>query len=83
MELALTPELERRIQQQLESGRFESAEQLISTAADVFESWPLPEGMDQAEFERLIEEGCAAADRGETVSAEEAREYLAKVRASL
>lgn len=83
MELALTPELERRIQQQLESGRFESAEQLISTAVGVFESWPLPEGMDQAEFERLIEEGCAAADRGETVSAEEARAHLARFRAGL
>lgn len=83
MELSLTPELERRIQQQVESGRFASAEQLISKAVDVFESWPVPEGMDQTEFERLIEEGCAEADRGETVSAEEAREHLARLRASL
>jgi Arc/MetJ-type ribon-helix-helix transcriptional regulator len=83
MELALTPELERRIQQQLESGRFESAEQLVSTAVEVFESYPLPDSLDQAEFERLLEEGCSEADRGETVSAEEARAYLFKVRAGL
>lgn len=80
MELTLTPELERRIQQQLESGRFQSAEQLVSTALDAIERFPLPAGIDQTEFERLLDEGCAAADRGETVSAEEAREHLARVR---
>jgi Arc/MetJ-type ribon-helix-helix transcriptional regulator len=83
MGLTLTPELEQRIQRQLESGRFQSAEQLVSTALDAIESFPLPEGMDQAEFERLLDEGCAAADRGDTVSAEEAREHLAKMRAGL
>jgi Arc/MetJ-type ribon-helix-helix transcriptional regulator len=83
MGLTLTPELEQRIQRQLESGRFHSAEQLVSTALDAIESFPLPEGMDQAEFERLLDEGCAAADRGDTVSAEEAREHLAKMRAGL
>jgi Arc/MetJ-type ribon-helix-helix transcriptional regulator len=83
MELALTPELEQRIQQQLESGRFNSAMELVSTALDAIESFPLPEGMQQADFERLLEEGCAAADRGDTISAEEAREHLARVRAGL
>jgi Arc/MetJ-type ribon-helix-helix transcriptional regulator len=83
MELALTPELEARIQRQLESGRFESAEQLVSTAVEVFESFPLPGGLEQAEFQRLLEEGCAEADRGETVSAEEAREHLRRLRAAL
>ena len=45
MELALTPELEHRIQQQLESGRFNSAVELVSTALDAIESFPLSEGM--------------------------------------
>jgi len=83
MELALTPELEHRIQQQLESGRFSSTEELVSTALDAIESFPLPEGMHQFDFERLLEEGCAAADRGDTVSAEEARQHLARVRTGL
>jgi Arc/MetJ-type ribon-helix-helix transcriptional regulator len=83
MELILPPELEQRIQQQLESGRFNSALELVSTALDAIESFPLPQGMQQADFERLLEEGCEAADRGETVSAEEAREHLARVRAKL
>ena len=81
MELALTPELEQRIQQQLDSGRFNSAVELVSTALDAIESFPLLAGMQQADFERLLEEGCEAADRGETVSADEAREHLARVRA--
>jgi Arc/MetJ-type ribon-helix-helix transcriptional regulator len=83
MELALPPELEQRIQQQLESGRFNSAEELVSTALDAIESFPLPERMQQADFHRLLEEGCEAADRGETVSPEEATQHLASVRAKL
>lgn len=83
MELTLPPELEQRIQRQLESGRFNDAVELVSTAMDAIESFPLPLGMQQADFERLLEEGCEAADRGETVSAEEAREHLARVRAGL
>jgi Arc/MetJ-type ribon-helix-helix transcriptional regulator len=81
MELTLTPELEQRIQRQLKSGRFQSATELVSTALDAIESFPLPEGIDQAGFERLLEEGCAAAARGDTVSADEARERLAVLRA--
>jgi Arc/MetJ-type ribon-helix-helix transcriptional regulator len=83
MQLTLTPELEQRIQRQLESGRFQSAEELVSTALAAIESFPLPEGMDQSEFERLLDEGCAAAECGDTVSADEARAYLANVRAEL
>jgi Arc/MetJ-type ribon-helix-helix transcriptional regulator len=83
MELALTPELEQRIQQQLESGRFNSAVELVSTALDAIESFPLLAGMQQADFERLLEEGCEAADRGDTVLADEAREHLTSVRAKL
>jgi Arc/MetJ-type ribon-helix-helix transcriptional regulator len=83
MQLTLTPDLEKRIQRQLENGRFRSAEELVSTALAAIESFPLPEGMDQAEFEQLLEEGCAAADRGDTVSADEAKAYLANVRAEL
>jgi Arc/MetJ-type ribon-helix-helix transcriptional regulator len=81
MQLTLPPELERRIQRQIESGRFHDAEELVSTALDAFESNPLPAGMDQQEFELLLQEGCAAADAGETVSPEEARERLAALRA--
>jgi Arc/MetJ-type ribon-helix-helix transcriptional regulator len=83
MQLILTPELEQRIQRQLESGRFHDAVELVSTALDAIESFPLPEGMDQTEFQSLLEEGCAAADRGDTVSAEDARLHLARVRAEL
>jgi Arc/MetJ-type ribon-helix-helix transcriptional regulator len=81
MELTLPPELEQRIQRQLESGRFNDAVELVSTAMDAIESFPLPPGMQQADFERLLEEGCAAVDRGDTVSAEEAKQHLARVRA--
>ena len=82
MDLTLTPELEQRIRRQLESGRFNDAVELVSTAMDAIESFPLPRGMQQAEFQRLLEEGCEAADRGDTVSAEEAKQQLADVRAS-
>ena len=83
MDLTLTPELEQRIQQQLESGRFHSAVELVSTALDAIESFPLPMGMQQADFQRLLEEGCDAADRGDTISTEDAKKRLADVRARL
>jgi Arc/MetJ-type ribon-helix-helix transcriptional regulator len=83
MELTLTPDLEQRIQRQLESGRFQSATELVATALDAIESFPLPEGIDQASFEVLLDEGCAAVAHGDTVSADEARERLARVRARL
>ncbi len=81
MELSLTPELEQRIQQQLQSGRFHSAVELVSTALDTIERFPLPEGMEQSEFQRLLDEGCDAADRGDTVSADQARARLIAIRA--
>jgi Arc/MetJ-type ribon-helix-helix transcriptional regulator len=83
MELDLPPELAQRIQQQLESGRFNSAEELVSTALDAIESSPLPQALQQADFYRLLEEGCEAADRGETISPEEARQHLKNARARL
>jgi Arc/MetJ-type ribon-helix-helix transcriptional regulator len=81
MELSLTPELEQRIQQQLESGRFHTAAEVVSTALDAIERFPLPQGMEQAEFLRLLDEGCEAADRGHTVSSDEARARLIAIRA--
>ncbi len=81
MELSLTPELKQRIQQQLQSGRFNSAVDLVSTALDTIERFPLPEGMEQSEFQRLLDEGCDAADRGDTVSADQARARLIAIRA--
>ncbi len=83
MELTLPPELEQRIQRQLESGRFNNAVEVVSTALNAIESFPLPEGMQQVDFEKLLEEGCEAADRGDTVSAEEAKQHLVRVRARL
>jgi Arc/MetJ-type ribon-helix-helix transcriptional regulator len=80
MHLTLTPELEQRIQRQLESGRFHSAAELVSTALDAIESFPLPGGMDQSGFDKLLEEGCTAADRGETVTPDEARERMRSLR---
>lgn len=83
MELTLPPELEQRFQKQLDSGRFNDAVELFATAIQAIESFPLPQGLPQTEFDRLLDEGCAAADHGDTVSAEEARQQLARVRSEL
>lgn len=81
MELTITPELEGLIQRKLDSGEYETPQQVFENAvyrlnqddAD-FSGW------STAELQAAIDEGWEEAERGETVSGEEARLRLAKMR---
>ena len=80
MELTLPPELEQRIQRQLESGRFSDAVELVSTAMDAIESFPLPQGMQR----RPTSSGCWKKGARRRIAemrfpADEAKQQVARV----
>ncbi len=81
MELTITPELEGIIQRELDSGRYETPQQVFENAVYKLEHDHHALGMTLAEFQAKLDEGWEEAERGETVSAEDARAYLAKARA--
>jgi predicted transcriptional regulator len=68
MELTLKPELEERIQQKLSEG-YDSVDQLIESALDRLDE--ANRGLTMGEIRSRIDEGWAAADRGESISGEE------------
>lgn len=77
MELTITPELETLIQRKLDSGEYETPQQVLENAVyrlnfdDAEISW------DTAEPQAAIDKGWEEAERGETMSGEEARKRLA------
>jgi len=81
MELTITPELEGLIQRELDSGRYETPQQVLENAvyrlnqddADFL-------GWGTAELQAAIDEGWEEAERGETMSGDEARLRLAEMR---
>jgi len=80
MQLTLTPEVEALMQREMERGHFESANDLIEAALN-----SLVHGIPytRLELDAMIQEGLDSADRGELYSEEEARAYIAEVRAKL
>ncbi len=80
MELTLKPEVEALIQQQLRSGRYQDPNDLIETALHA-----LAEGSDLnfADLDAKIQEGLDDIDRGDVFTEEEARAYIAAMRAKL
>jgi antitoxin ParD1/3/4 len=71
MALMLRPELEGRIQRKLESGDYETVEHLIESALDRLDDDHALGGMTLVEVQSKIEEGWAAAERGDTISGED------------
>jgi len=84
MELTITPELESIIQREVESGRYETPQQVFENAVYKLKQDDDDKlGMTLAEFQALLDEGWEAAERGDLVTPEEARAHLAKVRSEL
>ncbi len=71
MALMLKPELEGRIQRKLESGGYDTVDQLIESVLDRLDDDEAISGMTMAEIQSKIEEGWAAAERGDTISGED------------
>jgi Arc/MetJ-type ribon-helix-helix transcriptional regulator len=81
MTLTLTPELEAEIQQQLDSGRFHTPVEVLVTAMGVLRDSMPDESLEV--FNAKLQEGIDDLDRGDTYSEEEARAYIAGLRAKL
>ena len=80
MTLTLTPEVEALLTRELSTGRFQSPNDLLETAllvlADSTVSW-------SSELEAKIQQGLDDLDRGDVFTEEEARAYIAAMRAKL
>jgi len=80
MTLTLKPEVEALLQQELQSGRFQDPNDLIETALRVLaDSRPY----NLAELNAKIQEGLDDIERGDVFTEEEARAYIAAMRAKL
>ena len=80
MTLTLKPEVEALLQKEMSSGRFQDPNDLIETALHVLaDSRPY----DLAGFDAMIQEGLDDIERGDVVTEEEARAYIADMRSKL
>jgi Arc/MetJ-type ribon-helix-helix transcriptional regulator len=82
MAITISPELEGRIQRVVASGRYATAELALQNAVHGLEQEDADFGLSAAELQTLIDVGWAEAERGETMSGDEARVRLAELRAT-
>jgi antitoxin ParD1/3/4 len=73
MNVSLTEELERRVEERVRSGLYTSASELIREALRLFFQFDEARRQQVEELNRRIAAGLAQLDRGEGVSADEAR----------
>ncbi len=78
MNVSLTPELEKFIADQVESGQYPTTGEVVRDALRLLEEQGRSREERLAEFNRELDRRIAAADRGETVPAEEVWERLRK-----
>ncbi len=76
MNVSLTPELEQFISTKVESGRYNSASEVVREALRLLEEHDAARATQLAEFNVEIGRRLAALDRGESVSPAEARARL-------
>lgn len=73
MNVSLTPELERLIDERVKSGRYTSASEVIREALRLLDRFDEAQQRGLVELNQKIDEGLAQADRGELISGEESR----------
>jgi antitoxin ParD1/3/4 len=83
MELTVTPEIESIIQRKLESGQYETPQQVFESAVHRLDLEDADFGWSAGELQAAVDIGWDQAERGETMSGEEARAALATLRAEL
>ena len=80
MQLTLKPEVEALLQLELSNGRFHDPNEVLETALHVLaDSRPY----DLTDLDARIQEGIDSADRGELYTEEEARAFIAALRAKI
>jgi antitoxin ParD1/3/4 len=73
MNVSLTPELERQIEQRVASGYYTSASEVMREALRLFFQFDESRSREIDLFNRRIAEGLSQLDRGEAISGDEAR----------
>ena len=76
MNVSLTPELERFVQAKVESGRYNSASEVIREELRLLEDHEGARAAQLAEFNRELSRRLASLDRGERVDPTEVRSRL-------
>jgi antitoxin ParD1/3/4 len=73
MNVSLTPELERRVEERLKSGLYTSASELVREALRLFFQYEAERSRQIGSLDRRIREGLAQLDRGGGLPGPEAR----------
>jgi hypothetical protein len=81
MELTITPEIEGVIQRKLESGQYETPQQVLESAVHRLDEDDADFGWSTAELQAAIDVGWEEAERGIGMTGSEARIELARLRA--
>lgn len=84
MRISLTPDIEQYIREQLDGGKFKSADELVQLALEYFRNRQRTEQADFAtdELNKLIAIGQAEADRGELLDGDEPLRWRREPRAT-
>jgi len=77
MEIRLRPELESLIKQDVERGPYQSVDEFVEHAVSMLHEREAWLAQNRSEIARKIEEGYAAAERGELIESSEVRARLA------
>lgn len=83
MNISLTPELEKLVDDRVKSGRYTSASEVIREALRLLDRFDEAQRQALVDLNRKIDEGLAQAERGEVISGEESRRRTRAVRAKL
>ena len=78
MNVNLTPELEKLVQNKVKSGRYNSASEVVREALRLFEERDRVRRLQIQELRKRIHEGWASLERGEGVDGEEFFKSLAR-----
>jgi len=76
MNVSLTPELEQFVQAKVESGRYNSASEVVREALRLLEDHEQARAAQLAEFNQELNRRLASLDRGEVVDASQIRDRL-------
>ena len=76
MNVSLTPELEEFVSNKVESGRYNSASEVVREALRLLEEHEQVRAAQLADFNAELRKRLAALDRGETIKPDEARARL-------
>ena len=82
MEIRLRPELENLIKQDVERGPYENVDEFVERAVSMLHEQEVWLAQNRSEISRKIDEGYAAAERGELLDPTEVRAKLDELKRS-